>query len=102
MGLLKEDPIAHTAAIQKKHIQELGLDSSLIEEMIRERNEARQKKDWARGDAIRDELLGKGIEASAAFVDVTGLVVGGFFPDGLGISCMGRQVMHEEVDPVAP
>jgi len=62
MGLLKEDPIAHTAAIQKKRIQELGLDSRLIEEMIDERNEARLKKDWARGDAIRDELLGKGIE----------------------------------------
>ena len=62
MGLLSEDPIAHTAAIQEKRIQELDLDSSVIEEMIRRRNEARQKKDWARGDAIRDELLAKGVE----------------------------------------
>ena len=62
LGLLNEDPLTHTAAIQEKRIQELGLDSSLIEEMIRQRNEARQNKDWARGDAIRDELLAKGVE----------------------------------------
>ena len=36
------------------------LDSD-IEELIRERQEARKAKDFARADAIRDELLEKGI-----------------------------------------
>ena len=36
------------------------LDSD-IEELIRERQKARKAKDFARADAIRDELLEKGI-----------------------------------------
>ena len=62
MGLLTEDPTAHVKALQEKRINELGLDSTMIETMIRKRTEARQNKDWARGDAIRDELLAKGVE----------------------------------------
>jgi cysteinyl-tRNA synthetase len=62
MGLLTEDPIAHTAAIKAGRIKELGLDPDMIEEMIQQRNDARRNKDWARGDAIRDELLAKGVE----------------------------------------
>ena len=34
----------------------------MIESQIRARNMARQDRDWARGDAIRDELLAKGVE----------------------------------------
>ena len=33
-----------------------------ILERIREREAARAGRDWARADAIRDELLGEGIE----------------------------------------
>jgi len=62
MGLLTEDPVKHAEALQKKRIKELGLDPATIETLIRQRNEARRKKDWARGDAIRDELLAKGVE----------------------------------------
>jgi len=62
MGLLTEDPIVHTAAIKAERIKELGLDPDVIEEMIQQRNDARRNKDWARGDAIRDELLAKGVE----------------------------------------
>jgi len=36
-------------------------DSSWIEALIIERNEARKSRDFARADAIRDELAGKGI-----------------------------------------
>jgi cysteinyl-tRNA synthetase len=62
MGLLVEDPTRHAEALQEKRIKELGLDSAMIENLIQQRNEARQEKDWARGDAIRDELLAKGVE----------------------------------------
>jgi cysteinyl-tRNA synthetase len=62
MGLLTEDPTAHVEALQERRKEELGLDTAKIEILIQERNEARHNKDWARGDAIRDELLAKGVE----------------------------------------
>jgi cysteinyl-tRNA synthetase len=62
MGLLVEDPVAHVKAMQDKLLEKLDLDSQSIEKLIQERNTARQNKDWNRGDAIRDELLAKGVE----------------------------------------
>jgi len=62
MGLLVEDPVEHVKALQDKLLDKLGLDPESIEGLILERNVARQNKDWARGDAIRDELLAKGVE----------------------------------------
>ena len=62
MGLLAEDPIEHTETLKESRMKELGLDPATIESLILQRNEARQNKDWARGDAIRDELLAKGVE----------------------------------------
>lgn len=38
------------------------LDADVIEQMIKDRNEARKNRDYAGADAIRDELLGHGIE----------------------------------------
>jgi len=37
------------------------VDEAAIEALIRERNEARAGKDFARADAIRDELAAQGI-----------------------------------------
>ncbi len=62
MGLLVEDPVAHVQAVQDKLLEKIDLDHEAIEKLIRERNLARQNKDWARGDAIRDELLVHGID----------------------------------------
>ena len=62
MGLLTEDPVEHTRAMQNELLEKLKLDSQAIEELVRERTLARQNKDWSRSDAIRDELLAKGIE----------------------------------------
>ena len=62
MGLLVEDPVEHTRAMQNKLLEKLDIDTESIERLIRERSLARQNKDWARGDAIRDELLAKGVE----------------------------------------
>ena len=62
MGLLVEDPVEHVKAVQDKLLEKLELDTQSIERLIEERNVARQNKDWGRGDAIRDELLAKGVE----------------------------------------
>ncbi len=62
MGLLIEDPVAHTTGLQDKLLEKLDLDQETIEKMIWERNMARRNKDWAKGDALRDELLARGVE----------------------------------------
>jgi cysteinyl-tRNA synthetase len=62
MGLLIEDPVRHAQVRQERRLKEMDLDRDRIESLIKERNEARRNKDWARGDAIRDELLAKGVE----------------------------------------
>ena len=62
MGLINEDPVAYIADKQARLLQELDIDQQAIEEMIRERSEARENKDWAKSDAIRDKLLAKQIE----------------------------------------
>ncbi|BFN36579.1 cysteine--tRNA ligase [Fidelibacter multiformis] len=44
------------------HKKSAELSDEAIEARIAERNEARNNRDWARADAIRDELLKSGIE----------------------------------------
>ena len=59
LGLLTEAP----QAFFKAHAgQAEGLADSDIESMIKERAQARQDKNWARSDEIRDTLLAQGIE----------------------------------------
>jgi cysteinyl-tRNA synthetase len=61
LGLFGSEP---TAWLDKQKFAALaGLDISVeqIEQFIAERNQARKDKDFARSDAIRDELDGKGI-----------------------------------------
>ena len=62
MGLLLEDPVEHTKTRQVKLLKKIDLDNETIEKLIEERNVARQEKDWSKGDAIRDELLARGVE----------------------------------------
>jgi cysteinyl-tRNA synthetase len=51
LGLFEEPPAADTA----------GLDSAEIDRLIAERNAARKAKDYARADAIRDQLAEMGV-----------------------------------------
>ncbi|HZO11803.1 MAG TPA: cysteine--tRNA ligase [Polyangiaceae bacterium] len=48
--------------VKQKRLSALGLDEAEIERLIGERSEARKQKDWARADAIRNDLVQKGIE----------------------------------------
>ena len=58
LGLLEEEPSKLFQEIVKTPSE---IDTEEIEKMIQERDEARRAKDWARADAIREELSGKGI-----------------------------------------
>lgn len=62
MGLLREDPIDYVNSRKQATLAALGMDEKALFKRIDERNAARAAKDWAMADAIRDELLEKGIE----------------------------------------
>jgi len=61
LGLFLEDPDDYFAKDREREAGKSGLDVEEIERLIAERKEAREAKDWARADEIRDLLAGKGI-----------------------------------------
>ena len=62
MSLFQEPPAAFLKTLDRILIKEKGLDEGMIEQRIRERIKAREKKDFKTSDAIRDELNGLGID----------------------------------------
>ncbi len=62
MGILRENPAEYLAAKKAKMLTELAIDEHTINALIKERLQAKAEKDWARSDAIREELLEKNIE----------------------------------------
>lgn len=62
LGILKQDPVTYLAAKQQKVLDTLDISTEDIEKLISARNKARDDKNWARADEIRDELLAKKIE----------------------------------------
>jgi cysteinyl-tRNA synthetase len=62
MGLLKEDPRTYLLHKKTALLQDLDISEADIRQMIQERKDAREAKDWARGDSIREGLLARGIE----------------------------------------
>jgi cysteinyl-tRNA synthetase len=62
IGLLQQDAVAYIESKKQNLLATLDITVDDIEKMILDRAEARQKKDWAAGDAIRDQLLLHGIE----------------------------------------
>ncbi len=61
LGILEEDPEAFIEARRTRALEEKGLRREEVEGAIKEREEARKAKDFARADAIRDQLSQKGI-----------------------------------------
>ena len=62
MGLLQEDANEYLAAKKAAMLADINISEEEIQDHIQKRNKAREAKDWARSDAIRDRLLEQGIE----------------------------------------
>jgi len=62
LGLLQQDARQYIHDKKQKRLAEIDISLEEIEEMIEERARARERKDWAAGDAIRDRLMRHGIE----------------------------------------
>ena len=58
LGLLQADPEAY---LRGGAGQDSGLDEAGIETLLAQRTQAREARDWAESDRIRDELLEQGI-----------------------------------------
>jgi len=61
LGVLRHPARSYLEAEKGRHVASGGLDVADIERLIGERAAARQAKDFKRGDAIRDELLARGV-----------------------------------------
>ncbi len=62
MGLLRKDPVGYVEEKKQQVLASLDLEPDDIEQMIAERDRARENRDWQTSDAIRDRLLAMGIE----------------------------------------
>ncbi|MCW5206896.1 cysteine--tRNA ligase, partial [Desulfobulbus sp. F5] len=62
LGLLGHDPVQHLRQKKEKLLAVVSLSEAEINELIARRNAARERKDWAASDAVRDELLAHKIE----------------------------------------
>ncbi len=61
LNLLQRPPAQALAALRDRAATRCGIDGAAVEEKLRERAAARKEKDFARSDAIRDELLAMGV-----------------------------------------
>jgi len=64
LGLMNTTPAAYAARVKERRLALRQLSAENIEHKLRERAEARQAKDFAKSDAIRDELLALGVAMS--------------------------------------
>jgi cysteinyl-tRNA synthetase len=62
LGVLEAAPEAWLAEHRARRCAARGIDAAAVERRIAERGEARKAKDFARADAVRDELKRDGIE----------------------------------------
>ena len=62
IGLLRQKPSEFFAEQQFHHLKSVAMSQEELQSLIEERLEARARKDWARADQIRDQLLSKQIE----------------------------------------
>ncbi len=61
LGVFHRDPATFLDELRRFKAKKYGLDLDEVQRLIRERQEARQNKDFSRADALRDQLAEKGI-----------------------------------------
>jgi cysteinyl-tRNA synthetase len=61
LGILQRSPADALLALRDRAAARRGIDQAMVTRRIAERGEARRTKDFARSDAIRDELLALGV-----------------------------------------
>ncbi|MCB9740623.1 MAG: cysteine--tRNA ligase [Deltaproteobacteria bacterium] len=61
LGLMNQTSLAFDEEVKSKRLAALGVDPSRVDGLLEERTAARAAKDWARADAIREELDGLGV-----------------------------------------
>jgi cysteinyl-tRNA synthetase len=64
LGLLNATPAVYLARVKERRLALRKLSAQSIEQKLTERAEARKAKDFAKSDAIRDELLALGVAMS--------------------------------------
>ena len=62
LGILAHPPATWLERRRDRLVRQRGLDPERILALIAERAEARRQKDFARSDALRDQLLAMGVE----------------------------------------
>ncbi len=62
LGLFQQDAQSFLTALRTMQAARKGIDAQAVEKALEERLEARKNKDFARSDAIRDELAAMGVE----------------------------------------
>lgn len=62
MGLLQQDPRQYIKTKQEKIIQDLNIIPAEVDNLIKERDQARADNNWDRADEIRDILLKQKVE----------------------------------------
>jgi cysteinyl-tRNA synthetase len=62
LGLLGQNPTEYLRQKKEQMLALTDLTEEQINALIARRNEARSRKDWAAGDAVRDELLAHKVE----------------------------------------
>jgi cysteinyl-tRNA synthetase len=76
LGILERDPREAIHSLQEHAMALAGLSAADIERRIADRTEARKNKDFARADAIREELRSRGVELMDGPGGTTWKVVG--------------------------
>jgi cysteinyl-tRNA synthetase len=61
LGILQRPPAQALLDLRGKAVVRRGIDPAVVEARIAERAQARRAKDFARSDAVRDELLSLGV-----------------------------------------
>ncbi|MBS1109254.1 MAG: cysteinyl-tRNA synthetase, partial [Anaeromyxobacteraceae bacterium] len=61
LGILQRPPARALEELRAKAVVRRGIDPAMVEGRIAERAEARRAKDFARSDAVRDELAALGV-----------------------------------------